>query len=245
MKLLLWKAPAGRRLAFHLCVLLSIFISLHLALMQKHAYSASARTLIRRVNTDRRRVALTFNISWGDAVAPQILDILHGQGVQATFFVAGPWAGVQPEVLSRMHRERHEIGSYGYKNEDLSARNAEEITEEIKRAQGLIVETIGYAPAYFRPPLGYYNEKVVLAAAKQGYVTVLWDVDSLDQRNPGAKRIVSHTLNNVQPGSIILLHANDDNVQTVEALPFILSGLRDNAYSPVTLSCLLCSEAIE
>jgi polysaccharide deacetylase family sporulation protein PdaB len=245
MRLLLCKTPSGWRLVLHLCALLLLFVALHLALVQKQAHSASAQTLVRRVETDRRRVALTFNVNWGDRIVPQILDSLDAGGVRATFFVTGPWAGVQPEILSRMHRERHEIGNFGYKYEDLSKHSAAVIKEQISRAQEIIAETTGYVPAYFRPPHGYHNETIVLAAAQSGYVTVLWDVDSLDRRKTDAKRIVSQILKNVRPGSIILLHGNDDNQTTVEALPLLLSGLRENGYEAVTLSCLLCSEAVD
>jgi len=245
MKLLVWKTSPGGRLVRPLCFLLLLFIVLHLALVQKRAYSASGQTLLRRVNTESRRAALTFNIKWGDTVSPQILDILDEYNVSATFFVSGPWAGVQPEILARMHRERHEIGNYGYTTEDLSDSSPDEIKAEIGQAQELIAATTGYIPAYFRPPSGNYNDKVVRAAAESGYVTVIWDVDSLDRRNPGVKRIAAQVLKNVQPGSIILLHASDDRKQTVEALPLILAGLQESGYHLVTLSCLLCSEAAD
>jgi peptidoglycan/xylan/chitin deacetylase (PgdA/CDA1 family) len=115
---------------------------------------ASVQAPIRRVETSNRVVALTFDVDWGSTVAPQVLDILDQGQVKATFFVTGPWAGVHPEILARLHRERHEVGNRGYIIENLSGHSQAEIRQELAKAQELICETTGYVPAFSDRPGG-------------------------------------------------------------------------------------------
>ena len=43
----------------------------------------------------------------------RILDILHENGVQATFFCTGNFAEQAPEVIERIRKEGHEVGCHG------------------------------------------------------------------------------------------------------------------------------------
>jgi peptidoglycan/xylan/chitin deacetylase (PgdA/CDA1 family) len=46
-------------------------------------------------------------------------------------------------------------------------------------------------------------------------------------------------LDNVRPGDIVLMHSNNDRAATVEALPRIITGLREKGYEIVGLDVLL------
>ena len=43
------------------------------------------------VDTDKQRIALTFDTAWGNEDIPQILKILKQENVKATFFFCGDW----------------------------------------------------------------------------------------------------------------------------------------------------------
>src|SRR5579885_2334600 len=76
---------------------------------------------IYKVDTDRKVVALTFDISWGDQTAPKILDVLEQKGVKkATFFLSGPWTTQKPDIAKRIKDMGFEIGSHGYKHDNFS-----------------------------------------------------------------------------------------------------------------------------
>jgi peptidoglycan/xylan/chitin deacetylase (PgdA/CDA1 family) len=70
-----------------------------------------------------------------------------------------------------------------------------------------------------------------------GYPTILWAVDPLDWKRPGASVVASRILTGTTPGAIILAH--DLHAQTVDAMPATLDGLLRKGYQFVTVSQLL------
>jgi peptidoglycan/xylan/chitin deacetylase (PgdA/CDA1 family) len=55
------------------------------------------------VKTDKKVVALTFDISWGEERAGPILDVLEQKGVKkSTFFLSSPWAEGHPDIVKRI-----------------------------------------------------------------------------------------------------------------------------------------------
>ena len=75
-----------------------------------------------------------------------------------------------------------------------------------------------------------------------GRTTIFMDVEPESYREIAAdsERIVQHVLEEVRPGSIILLHVmNEGRGKTMRAVPPIIRGLRDKGYDLVTVSELL------
>ena len=75
--------------------------------------------------------------------------------------------------------------------------------------------------------------------------TVTWDVIPRDWKDPPPDVIAQRVLDDVKPGSIILLHDGYNTTQgadrsaTLNALPAIIEGLRARGYDVVRLDELL------
>ena len=63
-----------------------------------------------RVETDQKKVALTFNCTYSAQDMQQLLEILKEKNVHATFFVSDTWAKNYPELLCTIHNAGHDIG---------------------------------------------------------------------------------------------------------------------------------------
>ena len=63
-----------------------------------------------RVETDQKKVALTFNCTYSAQDMQQLLEILKEKNVHATFFVSDAWAKNYPELLCTIHNAGHDIG---------------------------------------------------------------------------------------------------------------------------------------
>ncbi len=191
------------------------------------------------VNTDRKAVALTFDISWGDKTPDKILDVLLAKGQKATFFLSGPWSNHYTDIVKRIVDEGHEIASHGQDHVNLSTLDKEGILANIKSAHDVLVNLTGTTPKYLRPPNGDYDDLVVLAAKELGYETVIWAVDSLDWKNPGVDYIVERVSKLAFRGAIILFHASDSAKETDRALPMVLDNLKTAGYELMPLGQLM------
>ncbi|MGE5573999.1 MAG: polysaccharide deacetylase family protein [Bacteroidota bacterium] len=191
------------------------------------------------VKTEEPALTLTFDISWGHETAPRVLEILREKNVKATFFLSGPWARRHQEIVQEIVRAGHEVGSHGDAHVNLSRYERDAVEENIRTAHEDLLNAAGRVAPFFRPPNGDYDDVVVETAKACGYETVVWAVDSLDWKNPGADYMVDRVLKRAFKGAIILMHASDSSKQIHEALPRMIDGLREKGYRIMPLSELL------
>jgi polysaccharide deacetylase family sporulation protein PdaB len=194
---------------------------------------------IYEVKTDKKVIALTFDISWGNNTPLPVIDILKNNGVKATFFLSGPWVKQYPDIPKRIKEDGHEIGSHGYRHINLSNLSKSEIKDEMSKAQNNIKEVTGVDVNLIRTPNGDFNDQVIEAAHECSYEVIQWGTDSLDWMNPGVNNIIDRVSKKVHPGDIILMHASDTCKQTTEALPVVIQNLKSQGYEFVTVSELL------
>lgn len=190
--------------------------------------------------TQEKVVALTFDHSWGNKFTPPILDCLRKNDVKATFFIMGPWALKYPDVVKQIVADGHEIGSHGHKHENYGERTQEWVKNDLTKAHAEIKEATGGVEAkIMRPPNGSYSKESLKTVDDLGYKTIIWNIDSLDWKNPGRDVIVERVMKRLKPGGIILLHASDTPRQTAEALPILLEKIKAEGYKIVTVGDLL------
>lgn len=194
---------------------------------------------IYEVDTKKKVVALTFDISWGDKTPGPVLDILKKNKIKATFFLSGPWVKQHPEIAKRIARDGHEIASHGQLHQNYSGFSKEKIKSEIALAEKSIKQVTGKTPRLIRTPNGDYSNHVIEAIRESGYQAIQWGTDSLDWMNPGVDKIINRVTTKVHPGDIILMHASDSCKQTHIALPVILKQLKKENYKFVFVSEIL------
>lgn len=193
-----------------------------------------------QVATKERKVALTFDISWGHEQVNKVLDALDESGInKATFFLSAPWAEKYPDIVKAIREKGYEIGSHGYKHVNYTRLTDEEIREQIAKAHRTLRAVSGVSPTLLRPPNGDFDRRVIRIADQLGYTVVHWSTNSNDWTNPGTDKIVENVLSSVGPGHIILMHASDSAKQTPEALKRIAKELKAQGYQFVTVTELL------
>lgn len=84
-----------------------------------------------------------------------------------------------------------------------------------------------------------HDSKLPESLANKG-LSVVWDTDSLDWKNPAPADITARVLKRVQPGSIVLFHNAAKN--TPAALPAVIEGLIQQGYAMVPVSQLILRE---
>lgn len=197
--------------------------------------------VVKQVHTSKKVVALTFDDGPSITYTPLVLNILRENQAKATFFVVGKRAEQYPELIKRAAREGHEIANHTY-HHPMSPIKSARLVAELDKTDEVIFKLTKQHTQYFRPPGGRCTKATIEPAVDKGYKVILWTAqeDPKDWSDPGAKRIVARVVDNVRHGSIIILHdCGGERMQTVEALPQIIQGLREKGYEFVTVSELL------
>jgi len=193
---------------------------------------------IRKVPTSQKVVALTFDDGPLNESTPLILSILKEKNVKATFFVVGERVKQFPALVQQEVAEGHEIGNHTYSHPKLKMESKKQIEEELISTEKAIL-AVAPQPTLFRPPEGFYNDTILQLARDNGYLIVLWSIDTNDWRYPPVGKIIDSVLKDIKPGSIILLHDGKYPSSTPEALGFIIDSLKARGYEFVTVSDLL------
>lgn len=187
-------------------------------------------------SSKEKKVALTFNVVWGEEYIPQILDILKANNTTATFFIGGQWAEDFPALTSQIAREGHEVGNHGFSHPHPDKISHSANLEEIKKTETAIEKTCGLKTKLFAPPYGERGDTVLQAAEDAGYQTILWSVDTIDWQRPEPSIIIKRVVEKVHNGAIVLMHPT---APTVHALPAIIEELKKEGYEIIRVSTLL------
>ncbi len=192
---------------------------------------------IYRGNPSKNKVAFTFDATYGDNQTNTLLDILRRNNIKATFFLAGIWIENYPQLTRNIAAAGHEIANHTYTHPHLPQLSLSQVANQIVSTGNIIRNTVGKTPYLLRPPFGEYDQSVLNTAARLGYLTIMWTVDSLDWQSPGVDAIIDRVVNNIKPGAIILMH--QAAAQTPQALQTIIDRLRNQGYSFGTVTEVL------
>jgi peptidoglycan-N-acetylglucosamine deacetylase len=191
-----------------------------------------------QVRVDQPYIAMTFDDGPSSANTPRLLEILKQRNIKATFFLIGQNAAANPDIVRQILADGHEIGNHSWTHPQLSKLSDDRVKAEITKTQDAIKEASGFTPTILRPPYGAITARQREWIESQfGLNIILWSVDPLDWKRPGASVITQRILGQVRPGAIILSH--DIHKQTVDAMPATLDGLIAKGYKFVTVTQLI------
>ena len=191
------------------------------------------------VQTDQKKIALTFDAAWGNEDTADLLSILARNQIHATFFLTGSWIDAYPDDVKAIAAAGHDIGNHSQTHPEMSTLSKEQIRDELMQVHKNVKELTGQNMCFFRPPYGDYNNLLIQTATECGYLSIQWDIDSLDWKNYGIQSIIDKTALNpeLSNGSIILMH--NGAKYTKDALETVISTLQSKGYEFVTLSELV------
>lgn len=189
-----------------------------------------------------KSIALTFDDGPGTGT-DTILSILKKHNAKATFFLIGKNAEENPDVVRRIDLDGHEIGNHTYSHSvESPIELPSKLTEDLKRTNNIIEKIIHKKTYLFRPPHGWTNPWMVHTCSELDMSVVLWNIDTKDWTNTSPQSIQHTVLDNIKPGTIILLHdrliTKKDQMMhnTIKVLPELLDSLQNRGFHFVTIS---------
>lgn len=191
------------------------------------------------VETEEKKVALSFDAAWGNEDTQTILDILAKYNVHVTFFMTGGWVESYPEDVKKIYAAGHDLGNHSENHKNMSQLSDSECQDELMKVHNKVKELTGVEMNLFRPPYGDYDDAVVLNAKENGYYAIQWSVDSLDWKDYGKESIIDTVVNHkdLQNGAIILCH--NGAKYTASALDEMITTLKEQGYEFVPISELI------
>jgi peptidoglycan/xylan/chitin deacetylase (PgdA/CDA1 family) len=201
-------------------------------------------TLVSRVETTDRVVALTFDDGPVLDTLEEVLEMLRILEVRATFFVTGSELAEAPEAARRLVQAGHELGNHSYSHRRMVLKSLAFVRREVERTDQLIRDAGHRGEIFFRPP---YGKKLVVLPWylwRAGRTSVTWDVDadSAVGRDATVDAIAGRVVARVRPGSIVLFHVwYPSRSASRAAVPLVVKELRDRGFRFVTLGQLLAA----
>ena len=186
-------------------------------------------------STGNKVIALTFDDGPGPYTA-HLLDILDQYGAKATFFLIGSKVSGQASVVRSIQARGHQLGNHSWSHPELPKLSVDQIAGEIDRTNEAIRQATGVKPSILRPPYGAVNGVVLEQLRLRNMSSILWSVDTRDWADRNSQIVCSRAVAGARPGAVILMH--DIHQTSVNAVPCILSSLKQQGYSFVTIQRL-------
>lgn len=192
------------------------------------------------------KIALTFDDGPSPQWTPNLLDILDDYQISASFFWLGVCVRRSPEVAKAVYERGHWLGLHGYDHRSFPCLSPKQLQQSLERTQEAIANAcqiplsqVKHQIRDVRPPNGLFLPQTLRHLQQWGYRPVMWSVVPEDWVHPGVAVAIERILNQVEPGSLIVLHdgiyGGSDVAQTVHQL---VPLLRDRGYQFVTIDQL-------
>jgi peptidoglycan-N-acetylglucosamine deacetylase len=187
-----------------------------------------------QVETEEKVIALTFDDGPTKNV-DQLLPLLDQYKAKATFFLIGKDIEKHPEEAEKLVEAGHQIGNHTYSHNRMVLKSPSFIKEEIEKTDELIRKSGYQGEIDFRPPYGKKLVGLPYYLNKHNRETIMWTLEP-ETYYTSADDKVNNVVENIKPGSIILLHPMyDQTSETIQVIEEILRELTDEGYTFVTV----------
>jgi peptidoglycan/xylan/chitin deacetylase (PgdA/CDA1 family) len=203
------------------------------------AGTMSAAPIVKHGPKDKKWIALTFDDNYQGSNATKTIAALKKYHVPATFFVIGHYVDLGPKLAKEIAAAGFEVGDHTRSHANCAELSKRALRIEIGNGTDHYRAVTGASTVpLFRPPGGFVDKETCEVAAEKGFkYVVMWDVDTNDWRGRTAAQITETVMGNAHNGAIVLMHMAAKH--TAEALPTIITRLRDAGYELVPLTRML------
>ena len=144
-----------------------------------------------------------------------------------------------PDIVTRMAAEGHQVGNHSYDHKELDKLSAQEAAQDMQKNDQLLQELLGEGDYWVRPPYGLLSEEESSALTVP---IINWSVDTEDWKSKDAGKILDIIYRDTGDGDIILLH--DRYLNSVSAALQAVDHLQQQGYRFVTVAELLALRGI-
>ena len=163
-------------------------------------------------SADYKTIYLTFDEGYENGYTSAILDTLKKKNVRAVFFVTLPYVKENPQLVQRMIREGHVVGSHSsaHPSDGMQSLGLNGAKSDLEQVQNEVRNRFGYEMTLFRFPAGIYSEQMLALCKSMGLRSVFWSFAHADwdpASQPARASSLQKLKERLHPGAVYLLHA--------------------------------------
>ena len=148
-------------------------------------------------------VVLTFDDGPDSEFISRLLELLEGHQAQGTFFMVGESAQMYPDLVRRVAKGGHAIGSHSWNHCPFPLLGSRERRAQLRACEQALAP---YGQRLFRPPYGQQTLASRLDALLLGYEVVCWSLDVGDWYESDGAVMADHLVKCMVPGGVVLFH---------------------------------------
>ncbi|MBD2357703.1 polysaccharide deacetylase family protein [Tolypothrix sp. FACHB-123] len=184
-------------------------------------------------------IALTFDDGPHPQYTLEVLAVLERYQIQASFFWLGACVNRFPEIAKAVCDRGHWIGLHGYDHQSFPLLSPIELRDTLEKTQAAIYTACNLQPEKVRdvrPPNGLFTPQTLKFLFQWNYRPIMWSVVPVDWTRPGVSTVVQRVSQQVNNGSIIVLHDGVYGGQDVAAtIEILIPQLLNTGYQFVTI----------
>lgn len=193
-------------------------------------------------STHQPLIALTFDDGPHREYTPKLLKVLDRYQVQGNFFWLGNCVISSHQVAKEVYNRGHWIGLHGWQHHSFPALSSQQLQQSLWQTQAAIHQACQLSPEKIRdvrPPNGLFTPQTLRLLHQWHYRPVMWSVVPEDWLRPGVEIVKQRVLQQVQNGSLIVLHDGEWGGQDVaEIAEVLIRELLQRGYEFVTVDQL-------
>lgn len=212
-------------------IVLLIFILILCGVMKKYSNEQIKEVInqnrlipVYSVETQEKKVAITFDCAWGADDIDDIIDVLEQNEINATFFTVGTWVDKYEDAVQKLVDAGQEIGNHSNSHSHVNNLSYNDNIDDMRKCNEKIERITNEKVKYYRGPYGEYNNVVIKAAESLNMQVIQWDIDTLDYTGKTPDEMCERITAKLRNGSIILMH--NDTKYTAKGLQQIIDTIR-------------------
>ncbi len=152
------------------------------------------------IRSSGKKAYLTFDDGPDPDSTPQILDILHDNGIKATFFCTGSRVLASPGLFARIAAEGHTVGNHGFSHINGLKTPVRTYCADVFRGRDITCSNL------FRPPYGRLRVRQYRLLERSMQI-VFWDLMPYDfDQGLSSEESYLVLTRRLRTGSVIVLH---------------------------------------
>lgn len=199
------------------------------------------------------QMALTFDDGPHIQYTPQLLEVLDKYHVPASFFWLGVCVERAPNVAKAVYDQGHWIGLHGYTHREFVRLSASQLKQSLEKTQATIAQAcnldlkiVQQQMRDVRPPNGLFAPHTLALLQQWGYRPVMWSVLPEDWVRPGVAIVIQRVMQQIQNGSLLVLHDGYyGGADVAETTSQLIPLLIEQGYQFVTVNQLWQSKQVK